>query len=236
MLLMSDDAAKKWIKETLRASGGKKTQAGLARELGVHPSQITQLLAGTRRLQFAEWQKIITFLEKMPPSHIHIAQPMEENSLVPLLGQIQAGVWRERRVMQANILKEIPKIPGSRYSHLQQYAYEMGDDSGDKIMACTGSFLICVNFIEACPSGPSDGDWVLVRHFLKSHGRKQEKILFREAPYIVRLKGGRTVLESAAKACDDREDITYTQPTDTLQIVSLIIGIFTIPGHNRALL
>ncbi len=63
-----------WIRQGLKRPG--KSQDGLAAALGVHPAQISRLLAGTRRLRVDELAAISAYLGVTPETGAPLASPM----------------------------------------------------------------------------------------------------------------------------------------------------------------
>lgn len=227
MISMSDQAAKAWIINTIKASGGRKTQKGLGAALGLSEPSVSRLLKGNGALGREQWRKSIAYLETSPPAELDLAPNKKEIKYVPVIGQLRAGSWRESLTMYLDFSQEIQSVDDDSYQSLEQYAYEVLDESASKINAGIGSFLICVNFEQASPKGPFNTAWVMVRHSLKSHGSKKARVLYRESPYIVEMLGKTITLKSAAKDATDRDDIHYRNADENIEIVSLIISVLT---------
>ena len=74
-----------WIRDGLATPG--KTQRGLATALGVDPSAISRLLAGTRQLRAAELPVVAAYLESQIPSDFspdHTREPGRPAEAVPV--------------------------------------------------------------------------------------------------------------------------------------------------------
>lgn len=88
-----------WIKRGLEKPG--KTQAELARRLGVNPSAVNRLLAGGRQLKAEEISTVSEYLEVAPPPELigrglsdeaaRYLPRLSDDSKIPVLGTAEGG-------------------------------------------------------------------------------------------------------------------------------------------------
>jgi len=80
-----------WIHKGLQRPG--RSRAGLARALRLNPSQVTRLLAGSRRLKVDEVERIARYLGVGPDQadYTERLRPLG----VPIVDYVQAGHWGE---------------------------------------------------------------------------------------------------------------------------------------------
>ena len=158
-----------WIAQGLRKEG--RTQAGLARALGVTQPQITRLLAGERSLRVEELGAVEAYLdEKFPYGQIspgdgfvRDATGMGQGSM-PVKYRVQAGSWLEVDGQNDDIVTTIPfsrdpAYPASR----EQYAVQIVGDSMDRVFP-DGSYAIVV---AADGQEPVHNDLLVVRRTMR---------------------------------------------------------------------
>ena len=207
-----------WIVRGLQKPG--KTKKGLAGVLGVHPSGVTALLKGERRLQLVEVPKIAAYLEEEVPQgsgtfQSPAGQPsvLGREQAVPLMGisvVIAPSVWREAGVAVA-IAERIPSSPDPRVSDLRQYAC--------KIEAEPNRFVICVPYSDL-RSRPVANDVVHVRRTRKGfHEDTLRTVRISSRGQIrLELQPGNNVGDAA---------LTYPAPAkagETVEIKGLVVG------------
>lgn len=95
-----NDELRNWIKKGLQKPG--KSKSGLAAALGKANSAITNILAGTRRINVEEIPVIASYLDEHPPAMPGIdlrpraeIEPAAEGRLLPVtvVGPVQAGAF-----------------------------------------------------------------------------------------------------------------------------------------------
>jgi len=157
-----------WIAHGLQKPG--KTQAGLARALGVTQPQITRLLAGERSLRVEELGAVEGYLdERFPYGQVspwtgEIRNVEGMSGTMPVKYRVQAGSWLEVDGLNDDVLATIPFLrdpafPPSR----EQYAVQIVGDSMDRIFP-DGSYAIVV---EAAGQEPLHNDLVIVRRTMR---------------------------------------------------------------------
>lgn len=130
-----------WLRNALKRSD--KTQKGLAKHLGVRPSQVSRMLKGERRIQLHEVEKIEAYLGTPSsfPSLGRIRTRVERSPLYGLkVSKIAApGVWREdgAKVMLDRIV--VPSSPDPVFSGSEQFAVHLEG---------TNRYAICVDYGE----------------------------------------------------------------------------------------
>lgn len=157
-----------WIARCLKKPG--KNRSGLARALGVHPSQITKLMDGKRAIRTSEIATISQYCEERPPTNIALAFASEasDTQSVPVVAEAAAEVWlRAERYDAIPIRKDYPHIPlvsaGEEFDGLPQFAIKVVGPSANAVLP-SGCFAICVPYWEA-RSAPRRNDLVIIeRH------------------------------------------------------------------------
>jgi transcriptional regulator with XRE-family HTH domain len=132
-----------WLREALKRTG--KSQAALARHLGFrHPSQVTAILKGERRIQVDELQLIASFLGEDPPSLSRTAPTVhtraESPAGAPVEGVAMEGMWREGPAK--TLIKRVTAVMGSDYPIEIQYALQIDDPERSPDIA--SEHVLCV--------------------------------------------------------------------------------------------
>lgn len=131
---MSGSKIVDWLREGLKAPG--KSQSGLARFVGRHPSAINNVLNSRRLLKTSELLLASQYLERTIPAE---AAGMVS---VPLTGQIAAGVFREDEAeYPAFPALSLPAGSGGK----DFFAWVVTDDSADRLPRhlLRGDLAIC---------------------------------------------------------------------------------------------
>ncbi|MBS0242354.1 MAG: helix-turn-helix transcriptional regulator [Proteobacteria bacterium] len=101
-----------WIREVLQRKP-HLSQTGLARHLNQHPSIVTQILKGKRRIMAVELDEIAAYLEELPPGR------QLQSPSVPVIGRI-GNAWYEDGHQEAHA----PLVsPALSHKHVRQVAY-----------------------------------------------------------------------------------------------------------------
>ncbi len=79
-----------WLKEALKRSG--KSKASLARHLKRDPSWVTLALNGKRRVTYDDAVAMADFIGDGLPD---CSLPPVVSGMVPVIGIVEEGVWRE---------------------------------------------------------------------------------------------------------------------------------------------
>lgn len=154
-----------WIATALQKDD--KTQAGLARALGVTQPQITRLLAGERSLRAEEIRVVEAYLdEPFPYAQISERGGIIENvegmasGSMPVRFRVQAGSWLELESAVDEVIATIPFNRDPAYPPgRDQFAVQIVGDSMDKLFP-DGSYAIVV---AANGQEPLNNDLVIVR-------------------------------------------------------------------------
>lgn len=105
-----------------RIAAGADTQAGFALLLGIHPTAVSKLLAGKRRLKATEADTLRRFFGLLE------AEEQGKPRLLPIVGLVAAGAWREGF---ENIMGYMPS-PDSSLSE-DAFVVVVEGDSMDKV-------------------------------------------------------------------------------------------------------
>lgn len=161
---MEKTELQQWLDAGLRKPG--KTKGGLAKALRVHPSAVTGLLNGSRRIQVAELPLAAGYLgEPIPAGTIDFAPPAAPAPIdtsdqpLKLLGEVAAGVWLEA---DADFFEELPTsiFPDPRYSAKAQFVLRNRGESMNMFFD-NGTLLHVVDVVKA-KLEPRQGDVVIV--------------------------------------------------------------------------
>lgn len=210
-LAMRDSIFVDWIKKGLLAPG--KSKGGLAKALGIHPSQISRLLTGHRQLKAEEVPLVARYLGVPPPSHedapFDVDLPFEESPAskisdsapagIPVSGAVAAGHWLELdAVVDESRFSPLPIGPSREFSPRAQYGLVVRGTSINRI-ATPGDILLCVDCAETGLE-PDQGDLVIVQR-LRVQEAQRELTAKR-----IRRRGNRIELHP------DSDDPTWQKP------------------------
>lgn len=207
-----------WISRGLQKPG--KNKKGLAGVLGVHPSQVSQLLKGKRRLLASELTKVSEYLEEAAPSESNNVVTLQTPSagalgsahavpLVRVAVVIAPSVWREAGAVVL-VAERIPASPDPRVASVKQYAC--------RIEAEPNRFAVCVPY-GSMRSQPVANDVV--------HVRRTRKGFFEDTLRVVRLGAkGQVRLELEGSNKQGEAVLTYpaAKNAETVEIKGLVVG------------
>lgn len=222
-----------WIASGLKKPG--KTKGGLAKAIspGTHPSVVTRILDGSRRVQTTEIPKIQKYLELSAPPIGTDDEPDPKTGLLPqvrmarVVGEVAAGNWREvvPFAMDPDLPPDFDKWPpvayvnDDRYPRLPQYAIRItGNSVNAKIP--DGHFAIFVPYWEARRE-ITDGDMAVVQR--KRSGGLYEGTIKR----VTRIKNG-WELRPVSNDPEHQQAVPFKEPkrkTDEadVELVGLVI-------------
>jgi SOS-response transcriptional repressor LexA len=135
------------------------TLAGLADLADTSHATIQRLESGKMRLT-QEWAERLA-----GPLNVHMVEvfgdviPAVVDGL-PVLGSVQAGVWREADVADEPKYGPLPISPDTRYAGKPQFALRVVGNSMNRVVQ-DGSYIVCVSWAELGRQ-PRDGDLVVV--------------------------------------------------------------------------
>lgn len=168
----ADDTYLAWIARALKKPG--KNKSGLARALGLHPSQVTKMLAKRRGIKANEIAVIASYLEERPPANVALAfADGASDTNVPVVAEAAAEVWVravafDRVPIIAADHPKIPHVPNSPFDNLPQFAVKVVGPSSNAVMA-SGSYAVCVPYWKA-REHPMFGDLVVVERVRPENG------------------------------------------------------------------
>jgi SOS-response transcriptional repressor LexA len=138
-----------WIREALVNNKAGKTRRGLAKALGIDPSQITRILDRSRAIKVHEVSRIADYLGVAPPvteSSLELVREEISPRKVPILGDVAAGVWLEVSVFNQEVEPNefLPYVPLDLQNDPGVFALRIRGTSLNKI-APDGALLVCVH-------------------------------------------------------------------------------------------
>lgn len=135
------------------------TQAQLAEMVGTTDATIQRLETGRRQLT-ERWAEQISTVLGVDVSEVFGRILPATTAGLPVIGEVQAGVWREIDFVDEPKHPQLPLGPDPRYHGKQQFALLVQGESMNKIFA-PGTFIICVSWSDVGRQ-PREGDIVVV--------------------------------------------------------------------------
>jgi transcriptional regulator with XRE-family HTH domain len=145
------------IKELRKARN--LTQEQLAELLGTTDATIQRLESGKRQLT-ERWAAQISTVLGVDVTEVFGAILPVTNAGLPVVGDVQAGVWREIDVVDEPKHSPLPIGPDPRYQAATQFALLVLGESMNKVFAA-GTFIVCVPW-EQLGRQPRENDIVVV--------------------------------------------------------------------------
>lgn len=132
-----------WLSDGLRASN--KSAAGLARDLGIHPSAVSKMMSGARAFQEHELPVISAYIGlPVPggmvsaPPPMAVVQEIFAPAKVPVTVLIAPGLWKQKGASML-INEEAPISLDPRLQGIEQYACKALAD---------GRYALCAPFAQ----------------------------------------------------------------------------------------
>jgi transcriptional regulator with XRE-family HTH domain len=191
------------------------TLAELAEQVGTSHATIQRLESGKMRLT-QEWaERISAALAVHMPEIFGEIVPAVAKGL-DVLGDVQAGVWREVDVADELKYPPLPIGPDPRYSPIKQFALRVRGESMNKTVR-DGAYIVCVTWAEL-GRGPRDNDLVVVE-------RRRDGLVETTVKRI-RLENKKVLL------LPDSDDPRWQTPlvleggleNDEIAVIALVIG------------
>jgi SOS-response transcriptional repressor LexA len=133
------------VRASIRNMPPGKTQGELAELMSTSRQAVNRIGANTRNIYGDELLIALDYLEIDSPLAL---APLESSAQsVPLLGAIEAGVWREAEAFQASE-RSYPPFPAQRYRGAGQYALELRGSSMNRHYH-EGEIIYCVPIDQA---------------------------------------------------------------------------------------
>jgi transcriptional regulator with XRE-family HTH domain len=177
-----------WLRNALTRPG--LSQRGLARHLGLEPSQVSRMVQGKRRPQLDEIEKIAAYVGEYPPQLQ--TRPVVPTTEIVVRGIIMEHAWHEGPAIQdlgPPTPDHIPGIPHPEYPIGVQYACEIVDPTR---RSAERHYIIAVPMDHA-NRVPQAGDWLhvyKVRDTLRLDGVRRVVRGVRGQMDVVDDKGG----------------------------------------------
>lgn len=135
------------------------TQAQLAEMVGTTDATIQRLETGRRQLT-ERWAAQISTVLGVDVTEVFGQVLPATASGLPVLGEVQAGVWRENDVLDEPKHQPLPLGPDPRYQGKTQFALLVLGESMNKVFT-PGTFIVCVSWSDLGRQ-PREGDIVVV--------------------------------------------------------------------------
>ena len=154
-----------WIADRLTELS--RTKSGLAREMGVDPARVSEILRGDRQVKVAEIPALARYLEVdagwLTLKLAGVASPGKRTDFVslPVRGVVQAGHWAEAAEAPPDEWERVPIPRPEGYRTL--FGLKVRGSSMNREYP-EGTILVCVPFLDY-PARIGNGDHVIVhRH------------------------------------------------------------------------
>ncbi len=151
-----------WLEKRLAEL--KKPKSGLADAMGLPPARITEMISGDRQIRAAEVPAMAAYLEW---PEIVLLSTISGGAVSPtalgtvkVIGEVQAGVWREALEWPEEDQYVAPVAAEPSYAQFRQFGLRVRGPSMNEIYP-DGSIAICVNLIEL-GRDPKPGQRVVV--------------------------------------------------------------------------
>lgn len=142
----------------LRQEKGLTIEA-LAELVGTTGATIQRLETGNRQLTEKWINKIAKCLDVQVAELFGNILPVDEHGL-PVLGEVQAGVWKEVDNADEAKYAVLPIGPDPRFPGAEQFALMVRGESMNRVFP-PGQYVVCVRWAQI-GRGPRDGDLVIV--------------------------------------------------------------------------
>lgn len=228
---MQMDILRKWLTEELRkGKSAGKTQGALAKHLGVHSSDISRFLRGERK-RISEEQAFLAaeFLNSELPKELFANKRLYVNK-APLRGTIAAGILRAKDMEPPASISNIPYLPTKLFSDLEQYAFQLVDDSAEDY-APANAFVIFVDFGHA-RTAPLHGDIVRIEQMVRTSGRLKTQEFIEASLRRVDVTRGGIVLRKLSANNQHVHDLPYDPDDRSLRICDLAIGYYVMTAED----
>lgn len=189
--------------------------ADLARLVGTSHATISRLESGKMQLTELWARKIATAMK------IAVAEIFGEviPSMTPgmaVLGEVQAGVWKEAEVADELRYPPLPIFPDHVYSKVRQFALRVRGDSMNRVVQ-DGMYIVCASWPELGRE-PEDGDLVVVE--------RRRAGLIETTLKRVRIENGSVVFvpDSTDPRWQEPVRIDHLGDGEEIAIIALAIG------------
>lgn len=135
------------------------TQAQLAERLGTTDATIQRLETGKRQLT-QRWAEQIAGVLGVDVTEVFGKILPVSTAGLSVIGEVQAGVWREIDVVDEPRHPPLPIGPDPRYLEARQFALLVQGESMNRVFA-PGCFIVCVSWTDVARQ-PREGDIVVV--------------------------------------------------------------------------
>lgn len=201
------------------------SKKGLAGRLQIHPSQVSRMLIGKRKVQVEELSVIADYLGTEIPLAASVrdgtfnASTTSKRSaslggslsvqLVPVMAVIAPGAWREAGSGALAGRAAIPAVPDQRLAGLEQYACEIEGESG--------SYVVCVRYTDI-RQRPFADDLV---HVVRTKGDLREETLRR-----IVINGDTVRLQLPGDGAKNALAYPSRKAGEQVEIKGLVVGRF----------
>jgi repressor LexA len=191
------------------------TQTQLGEMLGTTSATIQRLETGKRQLT-QKWVEKISSSLGVEVSELFGNIVPTTNVGVSVIGEVQAGVWKEVDVLDEPRHPILPIGPDPRYIDFPQYALLVQGTSMNKVFA-PGSYIVCVPLADLGRE-PRDGDIVVVERRRKGMVETTVKRLSISRQKVVLLPESTDPRFQAPVEMDGNAD------HDEIAVTALVVG------------
>ncbi|KKZ89032.1 LexA family protein [Rhizobium phaseoli] len=128
---MLEDPYKKWVIENLEKPG--KSQTGLAKALGLHPSAINKVVSGKRQLKSHEVVGAAAYFGEAAPGGEEVKPSSAKWVPARKVGIVAAGLFREVDEFDQSEPEEITVPRDENFPNARQLTFEVEGDSMNEL-------------------------------------------------------------------------------------------------------
>ncbi|MBX5021191.1 LexA family protein [Rhizobium lentis] len=128
---MLEDPYKKWVIENLEKPG--KSQTGLAKALGLHPSAINKVVSGKRQLKSHEVAGAAAYFGEAAPGGEEVKPSSAKWVPARKVGIVAAGLFREVDEFDQSEPEEITVPRDENFPNARQLTFEVEGDSMNEL-------------------------------------------------------------------------------------------------------
>lgn len=144
---MLEDPYKKWVIENLGKPG--KSQTGLAKALGLHPSAINKVVSGKRQLKSHEVAGAAAYFGESAPGGEEVRPSAATWVVARKVGKVAAGLFREVDEFDQSEPEEITVPRDENFPNARQLTFEVEGDSMDALRPrpiLPGDTIVCTAY------------------------------------------------------------------------------------------
>lgn len=144
---MLEDPYKKWVIDNLEKPG--KSQTGLAKALGLHPSAINKVVSGKRQLKSHEVAGAATYFGESAPGGEEVRPSTAKWVVARKAGIVAAGLFREVDEFDQSEPEEISVPRDENFPNARQMTFDVEGDSMNELRPrpiLPGDTVVCTAY------------------------------------------------------------------------------------------